>query len=354
MERSSRSWVRELAVAALAVTVAFLLCAHVLDWVLLETVPYLVLLIAVLASAYYGGWKSGLIATALSAVLCAYFFVPENNSFWLIDSSDVLRLPLFVATGVVFSLLIQRMRSSQRQAVASARALRAEQELWRDTLASIGDGIIATDVDGRITFLNAVAEALTGWPFGEAQGECLDEILQLTDEETSIPHENPARQALAGVKLTASAGGTILLSRDGRQQAIEYVAAPIAHEAGRGAAGVVLVIRDITRRRRAERELQEMDRRKDEFLATLAHELRSPLAVIHSAVDLMSVGGDADGNDEIRPVIQRQVQQLVRLIDDLLDVSRISRGMLTLKRQPIDIRAGRRRHRSGAADVCAI
>lgn len=338
MERSSRSWMRELAVAALAVMVAFLLRAHVLDWVLLETGPYLMLLIAVIVAAHFGGWKSGLIATLLSTVVCAYFFLPKVNSFWLIDSSDVLRLPLFVATGVVVSLLTLRMHSSQRQAEASARALRAEQELWRNTLASIGDGIIATDVECRITFLNSVAEALTGWSCREAQGKCLDEILELSDEETSATRENPARQALAGAKLTASAGGTILLSRDGRQQAVEYVAAPIAHEAGPGAAGAVLVIRDITRRRRAERELHEMDRRKDEFLATLAHELRSPLAVIHSAVDLMSVGGEAGGMEEIRPMIQRQVQQLVRLIDDLLDVSRISRGMLTLKKQPVDLR----------------
>jgi PAS domain S-box-containing protein len=104
-------------------------------------------------------------------------------------------------------------------------------------------------------------------------------------------------------------------------------------------------IRDITERRRLERELQvqaevlaDQHRRKDDFLATLAHELRNPLAPIQSAVDLMNMKGDAIPELQwIREVIDRQLKQMTRLIDDLMDVSRIRQGTVVLRRQHIEL-----------------
>jgi two-component system CheB/CheR fusion protein len=103
--------------------------------------------------------------------------------------------------------------------------------------------------------------------------------------------------------------------------------------------GVVITLVDITARRRAEIELRVADRRKDEFLAVLAHELRNPLAPLSSGVELLKVvGREADIVSKVTPVMARQVRQLVRMVDDLLEVSRISGGRLQLRRSPVLLR----------------
>ena len=97
--------------------------------------------------------------------------------------------------------------------------------------------------------------------------------------------------------------------------------------------------REITERRSAEETLLVVDRRKDEFLATLAHELRNPLAPIRNALYLMSMPGiDARTLGEARSIIERQVRQLVRLVDDLLEVSRITTGKLALRKERVELR----------------
>ena len=99
-------------------------------------------------------------------------------------------------------------------------------------------------------------------------------------------------------------------------------------------------IRDITDRKRAEDALREADRRKDEFLAMLAHELRNPLAPIRTAAQVLRLKGPADPELQLaRDVIDRQVQQLTRLVDDLLDLSRISRGKINVQLEPVALAA---------------
>src|SRR5260370_23755395 len=97
---------------------------------------------------------------------------------------------------------------------------------------------------------------------------------------------------------------------------------------------------DITDRLRAEEALKEANRRKDEFLATLAHELRNPLAPIRNALQVLKQPDlDAATAGRFQDMAERQVRHMARLLDDLLDVSRISRGLIELRKEPVDVAA---------------
>jgi signal transduction histidine kinase/ActR/RegA family two-component response regulator len=114
---------------------------------------------------------------------------------------------------------------------------------------------------------------------------------------------------------------------------VSAVAYPIKDHSGR-ITEAILVHQDITARKQAEEALREADRRKDEFLAMLAHELRNPLAPIRSGLDLLALG---QVTPEVIELMRRQVENLVRLVDDLLDVSRIMRGKVQLRREPVEL-----------------
>src|SRR5437763_1621996 len=131
----------------------------------------------------------------------------------------------------------------------------------------------------------------------------------------------------------------LLISRNGTERPIDESAAPIRDSQGHFL-GVVLVFRDVTERQRIEEKLQDADRRKDEFLATLAHELRNPLAPIRHGLQVLRLSGTENGMvAEARSMMERQLSQMVRLVDDLLDVSRITRDKLDLRRQRVALAA---------------
>jgi signal transduction histidine kinase len=148
--------------------------------------------------------------------------------------------------------------------------------------------------------------------------------------------------------------------RGGVERPIDDIAAPIRDSQGK-VAGVVLVFRDVTEDRAATNqlrtlavELSEADRRKDEFLAMLAHEIRNPLAAIrNSAAVLKLAGRDAQAAGAAQNAIDRQMEHLVRLIEDLLDVARISRGKLELRRTRMDLRLALEQALEVSRPLCA-
>ncbi|HYJ33880.1 MAG TPA: PAS domain S-box protein [Candidatus Binatia bacterium] len=347
--------------------------------------------------------------------------------------------------------------------IAAAReSLAREKELLATTLASIGDAVIATDPEGRVTFLNGEAERLTGWTSADARGRPLPEVFHIVNEQTRAIVENPVEKALRLGAVVGLANHTVLLARDGSEWPIDDSAAPIIMN-GR-VFGVVLVFRDVTERKQVEAALRESerrfrlmadaapvliwttgtdmgatwfnkgwldfvgrpiereigagwldgihpedvpscrqtygmafaarepfsrtyrlrrhdgeyrwvfdrgvplydssgafagyigssvdvtesilaekarrdaDRRKDEFLAILSHELRNPLAPIRMAVGLLRQIGPPDPElHELRDIIERQTSQLSRLLDDLLDVSRIASGKIVLRKERIHL-----------------
>jgi PAS domain S-box-containing protein len=139
-----------------------------------------------------------------------------------------------------------------------AEALHEQREWLRVTLSSIGDAVITTDTKGSITYLNPVAISLTGWSQEDAAGIPLDLVFKIINEETRQTAENPATRALREGLVVGLANHTLLIAKDGTELAIDDSAAPIRNANGE-VAGVVLVFRDVTDRREAERSLRESE-----------------------------------------------------------------------------------------------
>jgi PAS domain S-box-containing protein len=227
-----------------------------------------------------------------------------------------------LAALMFWSLRAIRSREAERDRLN--RELRASERRLAGTLESISDGLMTLDRDWRFTYVNPEAERLLGRPRTELLGKVLWDLFP---------------------ELVGSA-----IEREFRRCAAERVTFEVEssnpltglHFANRihpGAdGGVAIYFHDITRRKEAESALREADRRKDEFLATLAHELRNPLSPIRNAARLLLLKGSPDA--QMRwgaEVIHRQVDHMSRLLDDLLDVSRISRNRLELRPQRIDL-----------------
>ena len=362
---------------------------------------------------------------------------------------------------------LQTSRSILRARMAAEESLRAQSELLRITLASIGDGMISIDAGGGVTFINGVAEKLTGWAAAEAIGKPVQEVFNVIHAQTGAPLPNPALQALRDGETVELGEHALLIARQGNRCSVEDSAAPMRDAAG-ATIGAVLIFRDVTERkrtdadrerlraevesgrermrllvenvtdyaivitdpgrriiewnggaelitgwsaqeavgqsldmiftpadrsaglpeletaraqaegraddkrwhlrkdgseffadgvmtalrgpggelegfgkllrdatdrRRAEQALLDADRRKDEFIALLAHELRNPLAPIRNGLQVMRLAGDdAVALAQVRAMMERQLGHMVRLIDDLMDISRISQDRMELRR----------------------
>jgi PAS domain S-box-containing protein len=138
--------------------------------------------------------------------------------------------------------------------------LRRQREWLRVTLSSIGDAVIASDTEGRITFLNPVAVTLTGWESEEALGQPATHVFQIINEKTHQPAEDLVARVLNEKRVVALANDTALVTKDGREVPIEDSAAPIKDSAG-NLIGVVLVFHDVSERRRAQAALREAHER---------------------------------------------------------------------------------------------
>jgi PAS domain S-box-containing protein len=232
--------------------------------------------------------------------------------------------------------------------VAAREELAQEKELLATTLASIGDAVITTDTEGRVTYLNRVAEAVTGWTQSDAVGHGLETVFHIVNEQTRRTVESPAARALREGTIVGLANHTVLIRKDGTECPIDDSAAPIRNRKGQ-VTGCVLVFRDITERRHAEIALSSADQRKNEFLATLAHELRNPLAPILNSVRIMKLArDDRTAVDGALGTMERQVGQMARLVDDLMDLARINRGKIELRREQVELASVLRQ----AVEIC--
>jgi PAS domain S-box-containing protein len=147
-------------------------------------------------------------------------------------------------------------------------AISAEREWLRVTLAGIGDAVIATDTQGRVTFMNAVAQGLTGWREADATGRPIEAIFNVIHEQTRAIVESPVLRVLRDGGIVGLANHTLLVTRDGREVPVDDSGAPIRDVSGT-LLGVVLVFRDVTERRQAEAALREAKQLLDRTFASL-------------------------------------------------------------------------------------
>ncbi len=219
-----------------------------------------------------------------------------------------------------------------------------ERELLHVTLSSIGDGVIVTDVDTKILFMNDVAVHLAGWKREEAIGQRCAEVFRIINETSREPVESPVDKVLAQGVIVGLANHTLLIRKDGSEIPIDDSGAPIRKKDGE-VRGVVLVFRDFSEQKQAESairaardELLAANASKDHFLAQLSHELRTPLTPVLATLTSWEV------SDELPPAFLNDIQMLrrnveleARLIDDLLDLTRITKGKLHLSPEEADV-----------------
>ncbi|HXI93980.1 MAG TPA: PAS domain S-box protein, partial [Blastocatellia bacterium] len=210
--------------------------------------PFTTYFIAVILVAIYGGLGPALISVALGAVLGTYLFVPP-----------VLQVTAFCILTTGLSVLIKVIQDARRRAEQSALALAESRERLATILASIGDAVIATDLEGRVTFMNGVAQSLTLWNEEDASGKPIQELFRIVGEESREPECPVARVLREGVAVR-SASPVLLISRDGTEIPVEDNSSSIKNESGR-TTGVVLVFRDITQRKLVEQALREKEER---------------------------------------------------------------------------------------------
>ncbi|HEX7331022.1 MAG TPA: PAS domain S-box protein [Pyrinomonadaceae bacterium] len=459
------SFLKTYALGFLAVVIAVLV-RWLLDPVMGDTLPLVTLFAAVAAAVWLGGYRLGILVTLIGYIACHYLFIEPRGQVALTRTVDIVGLIAYLFT---CSLIIVFGEAAR---IAHARA-HQRHEVFRVTLRSIGDAVITTDNEARITYINGIAESLTGWSQEDALGQPLERVFRIVNEATRQPVDNPALRALREGVVVGLANHTILIKKDGTDCPIDDSAAPIRNEHGH-VSGCVLIFRDVTAQRLIEREktnqlltaqmlasivetsndpiisksldgiiqswnaaaeqlfgytaeeaigrhisfvipperlaeeeqiianlrigkriehyetervrsngervtvsltispikddagnvigaskivrditerkrleddlrrlaadLSATDRRKNEFLATLAHELRNPLAPMSNMLEVLKrANGDTEIVKRAHDTIERQLAQMVRLVDDLLDLNRITHDRLELRRSEVEL-----------------
>ncbi len=286
-----------------AVLLPLLSTAIVGYWFEINRAPFFVLFtMSVLLASIYGGFKAGLLATATSALINA-ILLPPAPSMAIANPEDIGRLAVFCLSAIVLAGFVGIIGSLQQK-------LENERGRLQVTLSSIGDAVIATDADGRITFLNPVAEAATGWTPKEAAGKPLEEVFRIVNESTRKTVENPVRKVFECGQIVGLANHTVLIRKDGSEIPIDDSAAPIRDVHGE-IIGVVMVFRDVTEQRRSEAVLINAQKLASvgRLAATIAHEINNPLAAV---TNLLFLAKSTEDPTQARSYLETAEQELRR------------------------------------------
>jgi PAS domain S-box-containing protein len=258
------------------------------------------------------------------------FITAEDESTMRLRAVSMFGSGTLLVFLIISAMVISRGMSRRESLYKESEIAK---KLLQTTLAGIADGVIATDINGEITFINPVAQKLTGWGKEEALGRHIREVFTIVNEATQIKVDSPLEKALAEGVAIGLADHTTMISRDGSRLPLDNSAAPLKDEHGK-VIGAVLVFRDISVRRHTEQQLEEAAvalRRSNEelqqFVNSAAHDLRSPLSSIKGMAELLSWKFSAqlgDKGKELIDYITRGVTRMTKLLEDLLSFARAS------------------------------
>jgi len=239
---------RSIKAYALGITslAAVVLLRWLLDPLLGDLFPLVTLFGAVAATVWLGGYRPAILAAILGYLACHYLFIPPRGQFDLGNTANIVGLIAYLFTCTVIIAFGEATRVSHQRASQQG-------ELLRVTLQSIGDAVITSDTDGRVTYLNKIAEGLTGWLQQDALGQPLENVFQIVNEATGQPVESPATRALREGVVVGLANHTLLIRKDGSRCPIDDSAASIRDEDG-NVSGCVLIFRNVTAQRDVERD----------------------------------------------------------------------------------------------------
>jgi PAS domain S-box-containing protein len=219
----------------------------------------------------------------------------------------------------------------------AAAAIQESEYRFRQMVDALPVAVYTTDAEGHLTHFNPAAVEFAGRVprLGEDHW-CVCWKLYRPDGTPLAHDETP--MAIALKERRPLRGDEAIAERpDGERRWFQPFPTPLFDDGGRLIGGVNMLL-DVTNRKQADETLRDASRRKDEFLALLAHELRNPLAPIRAGIELIRVSEDSPQSvGRVRAIMERQVSQMVRLVDDLLDVSRIASGKIVLRRVPSSV-----------------
>ena len=231
--------------------------------------------------------------------------------------------------GVMWDVTEQRQAEGERTKLV--HELREQRRRLDVVLNNASVAVFLMDERGQCVYMNPAAERLTGYTLAETHGRRLHDVIHHTRPDgTPFPlHECPIDRAFP--ENNQEQGEEVFVHKDGSFYPVAFTASPIRDETAR-TVGTIIEARDIRREKETMHALREADRRKDEFLAMLAHELRNPLAPLTNALRVLELGAGLGAREQaMLAMAKRQTGQLRRLVDDLLEVSRISRGKIVLR-----------------------
>ncbi|MGI8783727.1 MAG: PAS domain S-box protein [Acidobacteriota bacterium] len=246
----------------------YVVLAALIRWllgpVLHENIPFLTLFAAVVWTSWRSGLGPALFAAALGAVAAATLFMPPVAAM---RPSDLVGAGLYGVVSIGSALLISAHRSARHRAEEATRQANLQSEWLNVAMMSVGAGVIITDASGHVTFLNPVAQFLTGWTEHEAQRQPLHQVFRILDEATQQPIDDSFNRVLALGVIFGFAPHTTLLARDGSQSSIQENAAPIRDPEG-NTVGIIVVFQDVGERRRTQKAIEESEARKTAIVET--------------------------------------------------------------------------------------
>lgn len=246
--RRATSAVLNYALSLLGLAAAVLL-RYALDYWMADTLPLVTLFGAVAGAVWIGGFGPAIVTAILGYFACEYLFIEPRYTLAIDHPQDLIGLVAYAFTCVVIIAFGVVARRAQWRA-------REQREVLRVTLRSIGDAVITTDTNTRVSYLNAVAESLTGWKLEEAAGQPLDVVFRIVDENTRQLIQNPATIARGSAAAVGLPAHSVLIHKNGSEYPVEDSATAIRDDLG-NISGCVLTFREVSAQRQIERERAE-------------------------------------------------------------------------------------------------